>query len=102
MTDAEFAADSVAPGLMPYLYMVLGNAQSHSGQPWLLEDVFSPEELKEQWMCGNAEWFIHGGNTDMTGGRMPFVQRNLLEKNNQQGRRGYLFGETRRESSLRA
>lgn len=80
VTDAEFAADSVAPGLMPYLYMVLGNAQSHSGQPWLLEDVFSPEELKEQWMCGNAEWFIHGGNTDMTGGRMPFVQRNLLRR----------------------
>ena len=78
VSDPQFARDSVQPGLMPYLYWVLGNAQSHSGQPWLFEEVFSNDELMEQWESGNAGWFIHGGNTGITGGRMPFVQRNLL------------------------
>lgn len=78
VTDPEFARDSVAPGLLPYLYWVLANTQSHSGQPWLLEEVFDREELQEQWRQGNAHWFLHGGNTALTAGRPPFVQRKLL------------------------
>lgn len=80
VTDPTFARDSVEPGLLPRLYWVLGNAQSHSGQPWLFEEVFSREELEENWKAGNAGWFIHGGNSEMTNGRMPFVQRNLLNR----------------------
>lgn len=78
VSDPKFARDSVAPGIMPYLYWVLANTQSHTGQPWLLEEVFSPEELKENWLAGNATWFIHGGNTELTKHRLPYVQRNLL------------------------
>ena len=80
VTDKKFARDSVAPGLLPRLYWVLGNTQSHTGQPWLLDDVFSREELIENWKTGNAGWFVHGANTPMTNGRMPFVQRNLLKR----------------------
>lgn len=80
VTNHQFARDSVAPGMMPRLYWVLGNAQSHSGQPWLFEDVFSREELIENWKNGNAGWFLHGGNSSMTEGRMPFVQRKLLSR----------------------
>lgn len=80
VTDPQFARDSVVPGLMPYLYWVLANTQSHSGQPWLLEDVFSEDELKENWLQGNAGWFLHGGNTILTNGRPPFVQRKLLKR----------------------
>lgn len=80
VTDPEFARDSVEPGLLPRMYWVLGNAQSHAGQPWLLEEVFSREELEQNWKAGNAGWFIHGGNSEMTNGRMPFVQRNLLKR----------------------
>ncbi|MCH5226906.1 MAG: histidine-type phosphatase [Muribaculaceae bacterium] len=80
VTDADFARDSVAPGLLPRMYWVLGNAQSHSNQPWLFEEVFSREELVENWKSGNAGWFIHGGNSQLTNGRMPFVQRNLLKR----------------------
>lgn len=80
VSDAEFAKDSVSPGLMPRLYWVLANAQSHTGQPWLLEEVFSEEELEEMWKSGNAGWFLHGGNSQLTKGRMPFVQRNLLDR----------------------
>ncbi|MDE5887494.1 MAG: histidine phosphatase family protein [Muribaculaceae bacterium] len=80
VTDPKFAADSVAPGIMPYLYWVLANTQSHSGQPWLLEEVFSNEELEEIWKGGNAFWFIHGGDTELTKHRLPYVQRNLLRR----------------------
>ena len=80
VTDSEFARDSVAPGLMPRIYWVLGNTQSHIGQPWLLEEVFSREELIENWKSGNAGWFIHGGNSALTNGRMPYVQRYLLTR----------------------
>lgn len=80
VSDQQFAIDSVAPGLLPRLYWVLGNTQSHSGQPWLFEEVFSREELEENWKVGNAGWFLHGGNSQLTNGRMPFVQRKLLER----------------------
>lgn len=80
VTDPEFARNSVEPGLLPRMYWVLGNTQSHTGQPWLLEDVFSREELIQNWKAGNASWFLHGGNSELTKGRMPFVQRNLLNR----------------------
>lgn len=80
VTDPKFAADSVAPGIMPYLYWVLANTQSHTGQPWLLEEVFTKDELKEIWKGGNAFWFVHGGNSGLTRHRMPYVQRNLLRR----------------------
>lgn len=80
VTDSVFARDSVAPGIMPYLYWVLGAAQGHSDQPWLLEEVFSPDELLEMWKSGNATWFIHSANTPMTRHRMPYTQRKLLER----------------------
>ena len=80
VTDPQFARDSVAPGIMPYLYWVLANTQSHSDQPWVLDEVFTKEELKPMWREGNAYWFMHGGNFKLTNGRMPFVQRNLLQK----------------------
>ncbi|MDE6335245.1 MAG: histidine-type phosphatase [Muribaculaceae bacterium] len=78
VTDPQFARDSVAPGIMPYLYWVLGAAQGHSDQPWLLEEVFSQDELLENWKGGNAFWFIHSGDTPMTNHRMPYTQRKLL------------------------
>lgn len=80
VTDEKYARDSVEPGLLPRMYWVLGNAQSHSGQPWLFEEVFSRQELEENWKAGNASWFIHGGNTPLTNARMPYVQRNLLKR----------------------
>lgn len=78
VSDPDFARDSVAPGLLPRLYWVLGNTQSHSTQPWIFEDVFSREELEQNWKTGNAGWFLHGGNSRLTEGRMPYVQRKLL------------------------
>lgn len=80
VTDPLFARDSVKPGLLPRLYWVLGNTQSHTGQPWIFDKVFSEEELYDNWKSGNASWFLHGGNSKLTNGRMPYVQRNLLSR----------------------
>ena len=78
VNDPQFARDSVAPGLLPYIYWVLSNTQSHIGQPYIIEEVFPEEELRQNWMANNAFWFIHGGNSAMTQGRMPYTQRKLL------------------------
>lgn len=76
--DPEFAADSIGKSLFSSLYSVLVNAQSHSDQPWLVEEIFTPEEARERWMVRNANWFLHGGNSKLTQNRMPFTQSNLL------------------------
>lgn len=78
ISDPQFAKDSIGDRLFNPLYSVLVNAQSHSDQPWLVEEVFTPEEARERWMCRNAGWFVHNGNSKVTNHRMPFKQANLL------------------------
>lgn len=78
VTDEKFARDSVAPGLMPYLYWVLANTQSHTGQPWILPEVFSTDEARQAWRQDNGMWVLHSINSPMTDNRMPLIQRNLL------------------------
>lgn len=78
VTDEKFARDSVAPGLMPYLYWVLANTQSHTGQPWILPEVFSEDEARQAWRHDNGMWVLHSINSPMTDNRMPLIQRNLL------------------------
>lgn len=77
-SDEQFAKDSVGGKLFNSLYSVLVNTQSHSDQPWLVDKVFSPEEIKERWMVRNTDWFLHGGNSKLTKNRMPFTQAPLL------------------------
>lgn len=79
VTDEQFAADSVAPGILPYLYWVLANTQGHTGQKWMLDEVFSPEEAAELWRQGNAGWFLHSGDSELTRHRMPYTQRMLMK-----------------------
>ncbi|MDE6191359.1 MAG: histidine-type phosphatase [Muribaculum sp.] len=78
VSDEKFARDSVAPGLMPYLYWVLANTQSHTGQPWLLPDVFAVDEVRQAWRHDNGMWVLHSINSPLTDNRMPLIQRNLL------------------------
>lgn len=79
ISDPQFAKDSInATALAADLVNVLGNAQSHSDQPWLLEEVFSPEELHTEWMKRNLNWFVDAGNSALTGGTQPREQRFLL------------------------
>lgn len=79
VTDMQFARDSVEPGIMPYLYWVLANTQGHSGQPWLLDKVFSADEAREAWRYDNGMWTLHCIDTPLTERRMPYTQRMLLK-----------------------
>lgn len=79
VSDRQFALDSVAPGLMPQLYWVLANTQGHTGQPWLLDKVFTTDELREAWRGDNGMWALHCIDSPLTGRRMPYTQRMLLK-----------------------
>lgn len=79
VTDEKFARDSVAPGIMPYLYWVLAGTQGHSGKPWLLDKVFSADEAREAWRGDNGMWILHCIDTPLTDRRMPYTQRKLLK-----------------------
>lgn len=79
VTDIEFAQDSVAPGLMPQLYWILANTQGHTGQPWLLDQVFTADEVREAWRGDNGMWTLHCIDSPLTERRMPYTQRMLLK-----------------------
>ena len=79
VTDKKFAQDSVAPGLMPYLYWVLANTQGHTGQPWLLDRVFTADEVREAWRGDNGMWVLHCIDSPITEHRLPYTQRMLLK-----------------------
>ncbi len=76
--DPQFAKDSIGSKLFSSLFSVLANAQSHSDQPWLLDEVFSIDEIRDRWAERNVNWFMHAGNSKMTGNSMPYSQANLM------------------------
>ncbi|MBD5357149.1 MAG: histidine phosphatase family protein [Bacteroides sp.] len=78
INDPKYAEDSIGNKLFNSLFSVLINTQSHSDQPWLVQEIFSPEEMRDRWLCRSANWFLQGGNSKLTDNRMPFSQANLL------------------------
>lgn len=59
------------------LFDIAANSVSHGYQS-TLADVFSPEEVHEQWLKGNAFWFWRNGNWPVTGGTSSNNQVALL------------------------
>lgn len=59
------------------IFNIAMNMQSHDGYNFFY-DIFTPEELNNEWMARNAEWYIRMGNTPLTKHRNPFNQRVLL------------------------
>ena len=45
-----------------------------------LFDLYTPDELFNNWLQANAYWYISFGNNPWNGGQQPFTQRNLLRK----------------------
>lgn len=78
INDEAYAKDSIGNSLYHSLLTALLNCQSHSDQPWLVDEIFSPEEVKERWQQRNVYWLMQGGNSKHTENRMPFMQANLL------------------------
>ena len=50
------------------------------GKQITLFDVFTKDEAYRIWKNGNAWWYIGWGSSPATGGKMPYLQRNLLRK----------------------
>ncbi|MBP5800012.1 MAG: histidine-type phosphatase [Prevotella sp.] len=46
----------------------------------LFEDIYTIDELYENWLQGNAYWYISFGPSPLNNGTQPFSQRNLLRK----------------------
>lgn len=63
--------------LMTDLFEYHGISQSSYGQPDL-SFLFTPEELYQLWQLNNFEWYYEQGPSPLSGGRMPWLARNLL------------------------
>lgn len=81
-TDPNFLKKKNADKFFSDVFDITVNAQSHDDQPDLY-DLFTDEELHNEWLRNNAWWYIYAGNTALTNNRVPFMQtamlRNIIE-----------------------
>lgn len=76
--DPKFVADSLdEKKIFTDIFEITTNAQSHDDQPDLY-DIFTTEELNNEWLAQNAGWYLSAGNTSITNNRVPYNQRVLL------------------------
>ena len=62
-----------------YLFKLASNIQSMELRKKItLYDVFSDDEIYQNWLKENAWWYIAFGACPLNGGTQPFSQRNLL------------------------
>ena len=77
--DQQWARDSVnTKSFMRHLFEVAINMQSHDGAPYDLTDLFTEEEIYDQWRIQNVGWYLNYGASPVSGSVMPFSQFNLL------------------------
>ena len=50
------------------------------GRDFDMFDIYTPDELYNNWLQVNAYWYILYGAYPLNGGKQPFVQRKLLRK----------------------
>lgn len=76
--DPQFVADSIGEWkAFRSIFDVAVNTQSHDNQESMY-DLFTPEELNNEWLINNADWYLTAGNTPLTKNRVPYNQRVLL------------------------
>ena len=76
--DTQFVADSLdGKKVFEAVFDIAVNTQSHDDQPDLY-DLFTAEELHNEWLVNNADWYVSAGNTSLTKNRVPYNQRVLL------------------------
>ena len=77
-TDRKFVTDSLDDmEVFHNIFDVAVNTQSHDNQKSMY-DIFTPEELHNEWLANNADWYLSAGNTPLTKNRVPYNQRVLL------------------------
>lgn len=80
--DTAFISKNIdAYQLNLHLYRLAGSIQntSYAGK-MTLYDIFTDEEIYENWQVSNAWWFLGFGFTPLNGNKQPFTQRYLLRK----------------------
>lgn len=80
--DAAYVRDSVnGERLNYYLFRLAGSIQNTKQRNELtLFDLFTPEELVENWRMENVYWYLGFGFNPLSGSKQPYTQRNLLRK----------------------
>lgn len=64
-----------------YLFRMAGSVQNTELSSVLtLYDLFTPDEIYQNWKMENVYWFLGYGKTDLNGGRQPYSQRYLLRQ----------------------
>lgn len=64
--------------LMLHLFELARNMQSHDTNLALFS-YFTEQECYDLWKADNIRWYVTFGPTPLSGGKLPFVQANLLE-----------------------
>ena len=64
-----------------YLFRLAGNIQDtdYAGK-MTLWDIYTKDEIYENWQVSNAWWFLGFGFTPLNGNKQPFTQRNLIRQ----------------------
>ena len=76
--DRQFVTDSLGDkDVFDAIWDVAVNMQSHDNYPYIY-DIFTEDEINNQWLYKNANWYITAGNTPLTNNRVPYNQRVLL------------------------
>ena len=76
--DRQFVTDSLDERkIFKGIFDIAVNTQSHDNQASLY-DLFTAEELNNEWLYRNASWYTTAGNTSLTNNRVPYNQRVLL------------------------
>lgn len=75
--DRKYVKDSIGDKIFNRVFDLAVNMQSHDDYPSLF-DYFTEEEIQNEWLYKNADWYITAGNTPLTKNRVPYNQRVLL------------------------
>lgn len=76
--DQQYVNDSIDKRrVFKRIFDVAVNMQSHDEYPSIF-DIFTEEELNNEWLARNVDWYITSGNTPLTKNRVPYNQRVLL------------------------
>ena len=80
--DENYWKNSVdAKSLNRSLFALAGNIQSTELRHSIsLYNLFTDEEIYDNWQLSNAWWYIAYGPSKLSGGVQPFSQRNLLRR----------------------
>lgn len=77
--DRKFVTDSLGDDeIFKAIFNLAINVPGHDHYAPFY-DVFTEEELTNEWLARNADWYIRHGNTPLTKNRVPFNQRVLLK-----------------------